>query len=285
MNSNLEQHQQRVEQLWNKEAYYEIIKETRAHNEAGNHFFLDAVATQLSRVVKGKVLDVGCGEGSAIEYLSKCGKIVNQFSGIDVADIGIERAKKRAISNAEFFLYDGVHIPFESELFDFSFSTFVFEHLTQPEQVFEEMLRVTKKGGLVCIVCPNYGSPFFRSPCNKESMIFLLCKRLVKGFWPKFFFRKDFGWNVVEPIILPPTEHIADYDTTVEPSLLFFKKHITTRTDVVLVESNSFWSEYVYGGTSTAKKIFLQTFLFLGKMNVPFVREYGPFFYAVVRKK
>lgn len=49
-------------------------------------------------------------------------------------------------------------LPFEKESFDVVYSTNVFEHVQDPVKAFGEAIRVCKKGGLIQIVIPNYGS-------------------------------------------------------------------------------------------------------------------------------
>ena len=161
----------------------------------------------------------------------------------------------------------------------------MFEHLTEPEQVFLEMSRVTKKDGFVIIACPNYGSPFFRSPCNKDNKIILLLKRKLQSLIPKRFFKDSFRWQKVDPIVLSENEHIMDYDTTIEPNLLFFKKYIEANGMFRVVEANSFWDKFVYNGSSKLKKLFFDMVYFLHKHNFPFVKYYGPFFFIILQKK
>ena len=271
--------------LWNKEAYFQLIEDCQEHGGEEAKFLTVKIAEAIKKYNTAGVLDVGCGEGAVINDLSRETSGQVKYYGVDVAEVGVERAKKRGVANAEFKVYDGKTIPFSAETFDLSFSTFVFEHLTDPEKVFLEMSRVTKKGGYVSIACPNYGSPFFRSPCNKENKILLLLARLAQSLVPKVFFKDSFHWQKVNPIVLPENEHIMDYDTTVEPNLLFFKKHIEAAGVFKIVEANSFWDKFVYSGNSKLKKAFFSLVSFLNKHNFPFVKYYGPFFFIILQKK
>ncbi|OGH68380.1 MAG: hypothetical protein A3I29_04130 [Candidatus Magasanikbacteria bacterium RIFCSPLOWO2_02_FULL_44_11] len=274
---------EKIEKLWNKEAYYQLIENAQGKGEESK-FFINIIADIINKHNPTSILDVGCGEGGVISDLAQRTSGTRNFSGVDVAAIGIKRSKKKGVTNATFELYDGLTIPFSDGKFELAFSTFVFEHLTKPERVFAEMGRVTKQGGYILIACPNYGSPFFRSPCNKENKTVLLLKRLVKSFMPKFFFTESFCWEKVTPIILDKEDHIIDYDTTIEPNLVFFMKHIKTNPIYEIVEANSFWGNFTYGGVSRAKKIFLETMSFLGKHNFPFIKYYGPFFFILLKK-
>src|SRR3989338_477154 len=54
----------------------------------------------------------------------------------------------------------GEHLPFENSSFDIVFSTTVLEHVESPETVISEAIRVCKKGGIIQIAVPSYGSFF-----------------------------------------------------------------------------------------------------------------------------
>ncbi len=271
--------------LWNKEAYFQLIEDCQEYGGEEAKFLTIKIAEAIKKFNSVSVLDVGCGEGAVLDDLSRETSDQVKYYGVDVAEVGVGRAKKRGVRNAEFQVYGGQVIPFSNETFDFSFSTFVFEHLTKPEEVFLEMSRVTKKGGYLAIACPNYGSPFFRSPCNKENKTFLLLKRSAQSLISRGFFTHSFHWQKVSPIILLENEHVVDYDTTVEPNLLFFKKHIEAVGGFKVIEINSFWDKFVYNGTSKLKKLFFDVIYFLNRYNFPFIKYYGPFFFIILQKK
>jgi SAM-dependent methyltransferase len=50
--------------------------------------------------------------------------------------------------------YDGKHFPFEAASFDNVFSTEVFEHIFNIDEVIPEIFRVLKPGGSLLITCP-----------------------------------------------------------------------------------------------------------------------------------
>jgi SAM-dependent methyltransferase len=52
----------------------------------------------------------------------------------------------------------GEAIPFDDNSFDVVYSNNVLEHVSDPEKCIAECIRVTKPGGYICIVVPNYGS-------------------------------------------------------------------------------------------------------------------------------
>ena len=54
----------------------------------------------------------------------------------------------------------GENLPFPDNSFDIVYSTNVLEHTKDPEKVIREAIRVCKRGGIIQIVAPNYGSFF-----------------------------------------------------------------------------------------------------------------------------
>ena len=93
--------------------------------------------------LKGKLLDVGCGDKP---YKSIC--TVDEYIGLEIDDIG-----NRNHSHADVF-YDGKTIPFDNEFFDSILSNQVFEHVFNPAIYLKEINRVTKNGGFLLITVP-----------------------------------------------------------------------------------------------------------------------------------
>lgn len=277
--------------IWEKDEYYKVIKDTHSDESIKE----DAVFSNFVKILKencaDSILDVGCGEGWLIEQFSKQVDNARLFTGIDVSEAGLNRAEEKNINNSKFIKYNGEQFPFSSEYFDIALSSFVFEHLSDPISIFNEMGRVTKKNGLIIIACPNFGSPLFKSPCNKENRIFLMIKRFVEELKPKFFFKDNFYWNKVIPIDLPNDVHISDYDTLCEPSLSSFKKFLDNHNDKYsIVKIDSLWDSYSYPEISVSGKInFFKKNLvnfakFLGMKKILRFQYFGSFFFVAVKK-
>ncbi len=96
-------------------------------------------------LVKGKLLDVGCGNSPFKHLLTDEAK----YYGIDV---------KEAIAfdykNAEITVFDGNYIPFEDEYFDYIICTEVMEHVINPQILISEIKRVLKTNGQAVITIP-----------------------------------------------------------------------------------------------------------------------------------
>ena len=108
---------------------------------------------------RSKVLDVGCGIGLMHAMFST--KV--DVTGIDVSQASLDVANDalEATSHADggskcersYRLYDGRTIPYADRTFDVVFASCVFHHLhkTQHLELLKEMLRVTKRGGIILI--------------------------------------------------------------------------------------------------------------------------------------
>ncbi len=106
-----------------------------------------------------KYLDVGIGYGHISIILNKILKW--DFFGIDkmLVDERFEREK------IHFRLADleQVGIPFENDFFDIVVATEVIEHLLiPPKDLFKEIFRVLKSGGVTIISTPNYATLYNR---------------------------------------------------------------------------------------------------------------------------
>jgi len=88
--------------------------------------------------MKKRILNVGCG---------------NSVYGTDFVDLYPAKGRKEVIRCD----ITRQKLPFKSNIFDKVYSSFVFEHLANPEFVLKEMVRVLKKGGEIEIHTNNAG--------------------------------------------------------------------------------------------------------------------------------
>jgi ubiquinone/menaquinone biosynthesis C-methylase UbiE len=91
-----------------------------------------------------EVMDLGCGPGHSFDDFQQAAPQV-RWLGLDIEDS--PPVKMRTRTDAEFYTYDGIHIPFESDRFELIYSRQVFEHVRYPEAVLKEIQRVLKPGG------------------------------------------------------------------------------------------------------------------------------------------
>lgn len=91
-----------------------------------------------------RVMDLGCGAGNSVERFRQKDSSV-EWIGLDIEDS--PEAKTRTRTDAQFFNYDGIHIPFDDNCFDLIFSKQVFEHVRYPTELLKEIHRVLKPNG------------------------------------------------------------------------------------------------------------------------------------------
>jgi ubiquinone/menaquinone biosynthesis C-methylase UbiE len=106
------------------------------------------------------LLDCGCAAGSITLGLAKAVK-PGQVTGVDISEIEIERARKRAseakIRNISFETGEIYRLEYSDNTFDALFCNNVLEHLPEPSIPLQEMRRVLKVGGIVGIADLDWG--------------------------------------------------------------------------------------------------------------------------------
>jgi len=103
---------------------------------------------------KGKLLDIGCGNGEFLEHAKKLGF---KIWGIDLDRKSIEVAKKRGLENLyPLFLEEFINIAKEKKL-KFDVITFfaVFEHQDNPKKFIKQVKELLKEGGWIAGCVPN----------------------------------------------------------------------------------------------------------------------------------
>ena len=98
-----------------------------------------------SSVLKGKVLDFGCGSKPYKHLFTS----VTEYIGVDYLIEG----RTENIDTIDFY-YDGKKIPFENNTFDGVLCTEVLEHVFNLNEVLNELNRVLKPKGKAIITTP-----------------------------------------------------------------------------------------------------------------------------------
>jgi SAM-dependent methyltransferase len=112
------------------------------------NFLLEAVIKIFSSLPKGKVLDLGCGNGDYAKELKDL--------GFDVVAGDIDIARFRYKNEVEFKHCDITkEIPFPAGHFDYVLLLEVVEHLRNPYTVIPEINRIIKPNGSLIISTPN----------------------------------------------------------------------------------------------------------------------------------
>jgi SAM-dependent methyltransferase len=117
--------------------------------ETSQPLYLRYLEFTKSFVPAGRILDVGCGNGWSTYWMAD--------SGLDATGIDLDtRAfEPPARDRLQFVEGSGTRLPFPDQVFDAVTSHQCLEHVPEPAEMLREMIRVTRPGGVVCIVGPN----------------------------------------------------------------------------------------------------------------------------------
>jgi SAM-dependent methyltransferase len=103
-----------------------------------------------------RILEVGCGQGIAAYHLHTMGF---QAYATDIREILDTHVRQSRLGFATGDVCRS--LPYREDEFDLVFSINSFEHFVAPENALDEMVRVTKPGGLIYLVFgPLYFSPW-----------------------------------------------------------------------------------------------------------------------------
>ena len=99
-------------------------------------------------------LDLGCGTGWAVCYVTKITNGRGNFVGIDISKGMIEQSKSNAngLPNVYFYEASSDSLPLESNYFDTIICTNSFHHYSRPEVALSEVNRVLKPSGRIYIL-------------------------------------------------------------------------------------------------------------------------------------
>jgi SAM-dependent methyltransferase len=117
----------------------------------------DVVRRRLADKGKCRILEFGAGLAGFGRHIESMRDRV-AFEVQDVTPLNEEALRSQA---------DNVHIGNVLEInheFDVIFSTFVWEHITNPREVLNHLLNILAPGGSLILAAPRYDFPFYVSP-------------------------------------------------------------------------------------------------------------------------
>jgi ubiquinone/menaquinone biosynthesis C-methylase UbiE len=101
------------------------------------------------------VLEVGCGAGlHSTTYASLTG----EYTGIDISPSLVARTREK-LSRGDVGVADAHHTPFSSDSFDAVVGSAILHHLHDQAGALREWARITKPGGCITLMEPNYLFP------------------------------------------------------------------------------------------------------------------------------
>jgi SAM-dependent methyltransferase len=120
---------------------------------------------------KIRILDFGCGKGKMVNYLYSLGFNAN---GCDITPAW-EDGQDTTSGRCSIITMNPYRLPYQDDSFDLVFSTSVLEHAQNTEEIFREIYRVLRNGG---ISMHNYPSKWYL-PSEPHTLI-----PFANFFWP-----------------------------------------------------------------------------------------------------
>jgi len=116
---------------------------------------------EMTKIVKGDLLEVGCGEGRGVELLSN---LLKSYTAIDkIEEVLMDLSEKYPQHS-----FRAMNIPpfkgIEDNSFDFVISFQVIEHIKEDRKYLTEIARVLKPGGQAYLTTPNRSYTLSRNP-------------------------------------------------------------------------------------------------------------------------
>lgn len=102
------------------------------------------VLAQMGIEPGSRILDYGCGAGATVRSLIRAGRDAYGFDVIDYLDYPSNRVT----------ISKGSRLPYPNDHFDLIISDQVFEHAQDQDQVFAELHRITRPGGVHMHIIP-----------------------------------------------------------------------------------------------------------------------------------
>lgn len=106
--------------------------------------------TEIAKLCKGRVLDIGCGTGTLADFYK------GDYIGVDISDVAIEMAKKTRTKTATFLVEDAT-IPWKDDGVknDTIVMAEFLEHIKDDKVVFDNIKKVAKRDTRLIISVPN----------------------------------------------------------------------------------------------------------------------------------
>lgn len=209
--------------------------------ERKNLFFhLKDLASEL----KGRVLDFGCGAKPYRQFFLQC----EDYIGCDVKISGHPHQTETID-----VYYDGKSLPFDDGEFDGIFSSEVFEHIFNLEEIMRELHRCLRQGGIMLVSVPFVWNEHEVPYDFGRYTSFGLCDLLERNGFNILEVRKSTSW--VETIFQMSMEYLrfqfAQRVHSIRASLLLQILFIFPIAlfgiicDTVLPNNNSFYSNLI----------------------------------------
>lgn len=136
------------------ESYYKSSWLETLHSR----FVIKLKSREIAKIKSGgRILDLGCGRGDFLLEMKKLGW--NTF-GVDTSEVACALAKARVKENV--YNHELKNCNFPDNFFDVITTWHVLEHISNPNQILQEINRILKNDGLIILEVPNIDNLIFR---------------------------------------------------------------------------------------------------------------------------
>lgn len=257
------------QRIWETDTYYD---KARKGSLIVDHPGM-RLLKQLSKDAK-TILDLGCGEGTRLNWLTK--NTNKRGVGVDISKKATKMATK-SFPKLTFVEGNLEKLVFNNNKFDLVCSAYVLEHLENAEKVINEAIRVTKRGGKVIFIAPNFGAPNRASPLNKESRMFKLIVGLMSDMTNIISNTDSLAWKKIN-MEVDIKDYKPDYDTTLEPYIGTLIKFLK-KENIEIEKALSCWNQELPGAN-----ILQQLIGIVGKLGLYPFWMWGPHLIVAGRK-
>jgi SAM-dependent methyltransferase len=152
------------------------------------HWWNDAFTAFLGETLRPrpgkKILDVGCGTGTAELSLARLRLSQMQLFGVDLIHERVRQAHlaTRGINaRVGYAVADACRLPFGAGAFDSTYCVAVLQHIRDLQGALGEIARVTKPGGRVLVVEPDNAARYWFSSAPSGTDTFETGRRFFAG--------------------------------------------------------------------------------------------------------
>ena len=255
--------------VWEEEAYYKKAKKGSLEiDHPGMEVLKDLTSPS------NYILDLGCGEGTRLNWL--VGNSKKKGVGIDISTKAIGMGRK-SYPKLMFFEGDLENLDFKDNSFDLVYSAYVLEHLTDAEKMIKEAIRVTKKGGHLVLIATNFGAPNRASPLFKGSRMSKLLNGFINDLRLAVYYDNGLNWRKIDGDV-NIKDFKPDCDTTLEPYIGTLIKFLK-KENIEIEKELSCWDQELPGANVAQQFIGI-----LGKLGLYPFWMWGPHLVVVGRK-
>lgn len=149
-----------------------------------NAEFTEFLRETLQPHAGDRILDVGCGTGTAEVALGRLGISQLQLFGADLIAPRVREAYESTRAHnirAGFAAADARRLPFADRAFDSTFCVAVLQHVRELASAVREFARVTKPGGRVLVVEPDNAARYWYTSARAGDEAFALATRFFRA--------------------------------------------------------------------------------------------------------